>query len=172
MEERLLNNSPPEIATFLTTTHRRGGVVAKMRDGVAGGRLRQGIRTGDMAGPLIFRGVYDGAIQKWSERKKTPRGLIFEYDGKELNMSYMTYADDLATMEMLEGDYVKEALETDKLLDECLNRCKQERHLGKQACMLGGLGSKKRTEEIEEKADSKLREFTPIPTYRAARNPL
>ena len=75
-------------------------------------------------------------------------------------MSYMTYADDLATMEMLEGDYVKEALETGKLLEECLDRCNLERHLGKQV-----LGSRKRAEEIEEKADGKLGEFTPIATY-------
>ena len=58
-------------------------------------------------------------------------------------MSYMTYADDLATIEVLEGDYVKEALETDELLDECLNRCNLERRLGKQVCMLGGRGVKK-----------------------------
>ena len=80
-------------------------------------------------------------------------------------MSYMTYADDLATIEVLEGDYAKEALETDELLDECLNRCNLERHLGKQVCMLGGLGSRKRADEIEEKADGKLGVFTPIATY-------
>ena len=66
---------------------------------------------------------------------------------------------------MLEGDYVKEALETDKLLDECLNRCNLERHLGQQVCMLGRSGSRKRAGEIEEKADGKLGEFTPIATY-------
>ena len=114
--------------------------MAKTRNGVASGPLRQGIRTADTARPLIFRGVYDDAIQKWSERKETPRELIFEYDGKELDMSSMTYADDLATIELLEGDYVKEALETDRLLDECLDLCNLERHLGKQVCMLGGLG--------------------------------
>ena len=84
---------------------------------------------------------------------------MFEKDGKELDMSHMTNADDLSTTEMLEGDHVKEALETDRLLDECVNRCNLERHLGKQVCMLGGLGSRKRAEEIEEKADGKLGEF-------------
>ena len=122
MDEWLLDNSPREIATFLMTMHKRGRVVAKTRDGVASGRLRQGIRTGDTAQPRILRKFYDDATQKWSERKETPRELIFECDGTELDMSKMTYADDLATIEMLEGDYVKEALETDKLLDECLNR--------------------------------------------------
>ena len=68
---------------------------------------------------------------------------------------------------MLEGDYVKKALETDKLLDECLNRCNLERHLGQQVCMLGRSGSRKRAGEIEEKADGKLGEFkiTPIATF-------
>ena len=73
-------------------------------------------------------------MQKWSEREETPRELISEYGWKELNMSYMTYADDLATIEMLEGDYVKEALETDRLLDECLNRCNLERHMEGNRC--------------------------------------
>ena len=90
MEEWLLNNSPHEIATFLVTMHRRGRVVAKTKHGVASGRLRQGIRTGVTAGPRIFRGVHDDAIQKSSQRKETPRELIFDYDGKELDMSYIT----------------------------------------------------------------------------------
>ena len=87
------------------------------------------------------------------------------YGGAEFNMSYKTFADDLATIEVLEGDYVKEALETDELLDECLNRCNLERHLGKQVCMLGGLGSRKRADEMEEKADGKLGVFTLIATH-------
>ena len=165
MEEWLMDNSPPEIAKFLMTMHRRGRAVARTRDGVASGRLRQGIRTGDTAGPRFLRGVYDNAIQKWSERKETPRKLIFKYGGKEFNMSYMAYADDLATIEVLEGDYVKEALKTDELLDECQNRCNLERHLGEQVCLHGGLGSRKRADEIEEKADGKLGVFTPIATY-------
>ena len=70
----------------------------------------------------------------------------------------------MATIEMLEGDYVKEALETDKLLDECLHRCNLERQLGKQVRMLGALEPRKRADEIEEKADGKLGEFTPIAT--------
>ena len=87
MEEWLLNNAPPEIATFLMTMHRRGRVVARTRDVVVSGRLRQEIRTGDTAGPRIFRGVYDDAKQKRSERKETPRELILEYGEKELDMS-------------------------------------------------------------------------------------
>ena len=51
---------------------------------------------------------------------------------------------------------MKVALETDELLDECLNRCNLERHLGKQVCMLGGLWSRQRADEIEEKADGRL----------------
>ena len=44
LEEWLMDNSPPETATFLMTMHRRGRVVAKTRDGVASG-LASGLVT-------------------------------------------------------------------------------------------------------------------------------
>ena len=50
-----VKHSPPEIATFLMTMHRRGREVASGR---------QRIRTGDTAEPRIFRGVYDDATHQ------------------------------------------------------------------------------------------------------------
>ena len=82
----------------------------------------------------------DGVASGRANERKHHCELIFKYGGVEFNMSYMTCADDLVTIEVLEEDNVKEALETDELLDECLNRCNLERHLENRCACLAAWG--------------------------------
>ena len=98
------------------------------------------------------------ACQQWSAKKYVLEELLFRWNGMEMDMSHMTYAE-RPTIE-LEKRRERHAGERQGAGRAFFgSECNLERHNGKLKCAMGGTGARARAEDIVTDADGRLGSF-------------
>ena len=128
INNKMQKEQPELVAKLFGQLYKKAKLVLKLGGGkVRTWRMMRGTRQGDSTGSDVFCEIYDDSIEQCSNKRDRPMAVM-TLNGEELDMSVVTFVDDIAEISIYGGsgsqvdDLEKQVAENTKLLVEELDK--------------------------------------------------